>query len=274
MPRQGAGRGLLFLSPITSMLYLVAYTARDATLGDAALYGLPIGALAIAMWRRRRAPREPRVAAAAWQLPAVALALLFVVPGATAAIDYVNLKFAAILFLALPALVPARLLDHRTRVVLAMFAFASAGYSLSTHVRFDGEARSFDRVLPSIPPGARLLSVILEPGSDTLLWTAPFAHFGHLVQAEKGGVGAPLFVGPQIPVRTLGETMPGLEALSADPVLLRRLVDETSPDAILVRGSLAVGADPFGPSYRQVASDDGFAVLLPVYPKARGEPLR
>ena len=205
---QNSGRPFYFFSPITSSLYLLAFMVRDSTLWDAALWGIPAAALLATGWYARGTASTGRARRERWVLPALSLLLLYVVPGATPSIDYVNFKFTAFFFLSLAGLVPVRWLDQRTAVTLFVFAAATQWYALMTHLRFDAEARQLDPILAEIPAGAPVFAIILEPMSSTLLWSAPFTHIGYRIQAEKGGVGAPVFQGPQIPVKTKGPSFP------------------------------------------------------------------
>lgn len=241
-PYDRPGRPFLLESPLTSLLYLLAYIVRDAALIDAALWGLPIAALGVAAWSRRGAPRDP-APRERFVLPALALLLLFVAPGSTPSIDYVNLKFTTFFYLALPALVPARLLDRRTLATLVVFVVATVACNGATHLRFDAEAAPLDELIAALPPGKRVMPVILRPGSRALLWSAPYTHIGCLVQVAKGGRGARIFEGPQIPVRLRERGLPVVGDYLTRPGLLPELIRASAPDYLLVR-------DPEGGRYR------------------------
>lgn len=218
MPVPAATRPFQLLSPITSLLYIPAYVACDATLGDGALWGIALGALLLSRRAHRRDP-EPAARRERFVLPVLALLLLLALPGATPYIDYVNAKMTAFLFFSLPPLVPARLLDRRTLASLSLFACLSQFYAASTHLRFAREAAGFEAVLASVPRDSKVLTLVLAPKSDVLLWTAPYVHFGFLVQAERGGLGCEVFEGPQIPVRMKPEGRTGMIALEGQPWL-------------------------------------------------------
>ena len=260
LPPQGPDRGLVFSSPLASALAVIAHLTNDPSMMDGALWGMPLGALVLARVaaRRRGSPAAPRAGYGSWLLPLASVVLLFVAPAGTSFTDCLNTRFLAFLFPALAAVVPDRLLDPRTRATLATFVLLSLGIHVALHVRFDREASEFDPVLAAIPERATVMPVVTEPESAALLRTMPYLHYGHLVQAARGGLGREPFGGAQIPIRMRPEGLTGMWLLTLRPWLSTARVVTVDVEWVLTRGAVARLLVP--PSFEPVVVSGAFAL--------------
>lgn len=241
VPDAGAGRGLIYLNPLQGGLYLLSQIVNDGTLLDGALWGIPVGALLVTLLYQRRelrlaSPESPRPRPERFVLPVLSLLLLFVTPAAAGDVEMVNMRFTASLFLALPALVPARLLDRRNAGALVAFAIAVTALHVISHFRFDREARAFDPIVAAVRPGSTVLPLMFEARSPLYLATKPYLYFGHLVQYEKGGLGMEIFGGGHMPLKMRPEARTGMIRLRWQPWLVTARVVRVELDYIVTRG--------------------------------------
>ncbi|MFN7974820.1 MAG: hypothetical protein U0166_21125 [Acidobacteriota bacterium] len=262
LPPAGPERGLVFRNPLYALVHVLQHVQNEATMLDAALWGLPVGALLLARWRggaggHDGARRERFV------LPVISAALLAIAPDATSFVENVAMKHSAFLFFSLPALVPARLLDRRGRATFALFAVASVGVHAVAHARFDREARGFDAVMAAVPRGATVLPLMFAPGSSALSWHVPYLHYGHLVQAERGGLGREIETRPQYPVRMRPEGITGMTPFVHMPWLVTARVMAIQPDFVVMKGR---GAVLLGDRWVRLAGSGDWSVFGPALP--------
>jgi hypothetical protein len=124
---------------------------------------------------------------ALWALVVLNAALYFVLPAHTLTAKYVHFRHLIIAAMLLPALAT---LDTpyllAKRVALAGVGLWSLGGAWLHWWAFDGEARSFDPILASIPDEPRLLSLVYDREGE-IVSTVPYLHFAAYVQAVHGG---------------------------------------------------------------------------------------
>jgi hypothetical protein len=128
----------------------------------------------------------------AWLASLGNLVLYFVLPHSTWTAKLINFRHAFLACALLPVLATASGAPQSMRIGRALavaLAIGTVGNSWAHLAMFDREARRFDRILVSLPPRPRVLSLMFEAGSDIMRrGTAPYLHFGAYVQAEKGGL--------------------------------------------------------------------------------------
>ena len=251
--------GFQFLSPLISVTHLLGTMVVDRALMDLLAWTLVAAALLASWWLARQLPTvaDPPGLGPRWPLPASALALVFLAPDNAKQIWWVNVHFAPFVLLSLPTLIPARLLDGRTRIALTLAAWVAVAGALGVHQRFDGEARELDELMPLVRCDSLLAPLILDPFSAATLWTSPYQQAGCLVHATRGGYGTELFEGPQIPVRLLpGHGLGGMHRHGSRPREIAARLPALAPDYILGRGAAAAGLVPAG--YRLVFTGPTF----------------
>jgi arylsulfatase A-like enzyme len=115
-------------------------------------------------------------------------------------------------------------------------------------VRFDREARGFDRVVERIPFGARLVALTWD-ANGAVMRTKPYWHFGAYAQARRGGLLAQSF--PRmfwnIPVRMRADAHVPVSpvSLEAKPYLFDYQTFGFAYDHVLVRTGETKGRDRF-----------------------------
>ncbi len=135
------------------------------------------------------------------------LLLFFALPTHTASVKSLDLRNGVIAFSFLPLLVPAVVSLRRLKLMLLPLAVVTVSNSWFHLVRFDREARSFDRILEHVPERSSLLAMTWEHGGDVSM-SLPYPHFSAYAQAKKGAVIAFSFADMAftMPVRPRGDT--------------------------------------------------------------------
>ena len=161
---------------------------------------IPLMALFLLLFLLLVAPRFPRsratLAALTWQervlwlMVAINVVAYMLLPLHTPGAHFIHFRHILIATMLLPCLPGVYGLVRggtSLRVGLVALAVAAGVHAGVQLVRFDREARSFDRLLEAVPPRPMLLSLILEP-HGRIMHTQPYLHFAAHIQAIRGGV--------------------------------------------------------------------------------------
>lgn len=181
--------------------------------------------------------------------------LYFLSPFAAGATIWFDLRLAVFVWFSLFILVRPHLLKSRAaRVILLLICFINLAGIISGHYRFNREIQPLFKVIERMEPDAKILPILLEPGSKTVKpfyyrdgvipFFSLFAHFGSYYHLEKGGESPFMTFHPvldHIPLRLKNPLYKEVFRISDpfDPDRLLKIVPHIARyfDYILVRGT-------------------------------------
>jgi hypothetical protein len=191
------GRGeLYFLPGVDRFLGF-----EDATLGgypdrsDELLFGLMLGAVAVFCartfpWSRKRWRALGHCERILCVVAVLNFALYWALPTHTETAYFIHFRHALLAVALLPMIASDRELRASpiaSRALLAVLTASTFAIHWSHLVRFDREARPFDRVVAMLPDAPKLYFLSWDL-NGSVIQTSPYHHFHAYVQARRGGL--------------------------------------------------------------------------------------